>query len=173
MTKPMSLIALVAVLAIVIGCAPKTENSASGPKVDGAKYLLAKAPDGAAEVIEVFKSAKDGDDVVIVGRIGGSKNPWIESRAAFSLVDCSLKACTDISGDNCPTPWDYCCVTDQMPGATALVKIVDDQGKPLPVGAKQLLGVEELSTVVVKGKAKRDDAGNLTVLAEGVHLKKK
>jgi hypothetical protein len=30
-----------------------------------------------------------------------------------------------------------------------------------------------LSTVVVKGKAKRDEAGNLTVLATGVFVKKK
>ncbi len=39
--------------------------------------------------------------------------------------------------------------------------------------AKRLLDLKELSTVVVKGKAQRDDAGNLTVLASGVYLKKK
>ena len=39
--------------------------------------------------------------------------------------------------------------------------------------AKELLSVKELSTVVVKGKAKRDDAGNLTVHASGVYVKKK
>jgi hypothetical protein len=33
------------------------------------------------------------------------------------------------------------------------------------------LGAKELSTVVVKGKAKRDDAGNLTVLASGVYVR--
>ena len=37
--------------------------------------------------------------------------------------------------------------------------------------AKQLLGVKELSTVVVQGKAARDEAGNLTVLASGVFVK--
>lgn len=39
--------------------------------------------------------------------------------------------------------------------------------------AKELLGVKELSTVIVKGKAQRDDAGNLTVLATDVFVKKK
>lgn len=39
--------------------------------------------------------------------------------------------------------------------------------------AKQLLDVKELSAVVVRGKAQRDDAGNLTVLARGVYVKKK
>ncbi len=38
--------------------------------------------------------------------------------------------------------------------------------------ARELLKVKELSTVVVKGKAKRDDAGNLTILASGVYVKK-
>ena len=39
--------------------------------------------------------------------------------------------------------------------------------------AKELLDVKELSTVVVKGKAKRDDDGNITILASGVFVKKK
>ena len=38
--------------------------------------------------------------------------------------------------------------------------------------ARKLLDVKELSTVVVQGKAQRDDAGNLTVLATGVYVKK-
>lgn len=38
--------------------------------------------------------------------------------------------------------------------------------------ARELLKVKELSTVVVKGKAQRDDAGNLTVIASGVYVKK-
>ena len=39
--------------------------------------------------------------------------------------------------------------------------------------AKRLLDVKELSTVVIQGKAQRDEAGNLTVLARGVFVKKK
>ena len=38
--------------------------------------------------------------------------------------------------------------------------------------ARELLKVKELSTVVVKGKAQRDDVGNLTVIASGVYVKK-
>ncbi len=38
--------------------------------------------------------------------------------------------------------------------------------------ARELLKVTELATVVVKGKAQRDDAGNLTILASGVYVKK-
>ena len=97
-------------LVVAIGCsqesptttAPQVTNSASA--VDGSKYLLNSEPDDGTDVIKVREEAKDQDDVVIVGRIGGSENPWIEGRAAFSIVDPSLKPCPD----GCPKPWDYC-----------------------------------------------------------------
>ncbi|HIK92666.1 MAG TPA: hypothetical protein EYG03_11875 [Planctomycetes bacterium] len=135
--------------------------------------MLTAEPDGAADVIKVREDAADGEDVVIVGRIGGSSNPWIEDRAAFSIVDGSLKACSDIEGDGCPMPWDYCCETQKLPTATALVKVVDEDGELVKADARELLSVKELSTVIVKGKAQRDDAGNLTILATGVFVQKK
>src|SRR5690606_36460413 len=101
---------------------------------------------------------------------GGSRNPWVDGMAAFTLVDRSLPACTDIPGDKCPTPWDYCCTTDKLPGATTLVKVVDDQGQVVTTGAQELLGVDELQTVVVRGKASKDDVGNITVLAEQIYV---
>ena len=70
-------------------------------------------------------------------------------------------------------PWDYCCETPKLKTSTALVKVVDDGGDVVKADAKQLLGVRELSTVVVKGKAQRDDAGNLTVLATTIFVKTK
>lgn len=53
-----------------------------------------------------------------------------------------------------------------------MLKIIGPDGKPVATGAKELLGVKELQTVVVKGTAKRDEAGNLTVLASGIFVKK-
>ncbi len=149
----------------------KLDPAASSTSIDGAKFLLTSQPDGAEDVIKVREAAKDGDDVVIVGRIGGGENPWIEGRAAFSIVDGSLKACSDIEGDNCPQPWDYCCETAKLPASTALVKIVDENGDLVKADARELLKLKELQTVVVKGKALRDDAGNLTVLASGVYVR--
>ena len=167
-------------LAVVAGCAQDTSigtdsSDATTPMsaVSGTKHLLSEEPDSATDVIKVREESKDGDDVVLVGRIGGSESPWIEGRAAFSIVDGSLQACSDIPGDECPKPWDYCCETHRLPTSTALIKIVDEDGLLVKADAKVLLGVQELSTVVVKGKAQRDDAGNLTVLATGVFVKKK
>lgn len=155
---------------------PTTSEQAdvtSASTVDGSKFLLTVEPGIANNVIEARENSDDGDNVVIVGRIGGSHNPWIEGRAAFSIVDGSLKACSDIEGDNCPTPWDYCCETSKLPTATALVKIVDERGDLVKTDARALLPIKELSTVIVQGKAKRDDAGNMTVLANTIYVKKK
>ena len=60
---------------------------------------------------------------------------------------------------------------NKLPTAMALVKFVDDSGSIVKADAKELLGVKELSTIVVKGEAKRDEAGNLTILASGVFVK--
>ncbi|MCA9005927.1 MAG: hypothetical protein KDA70_11715 [Planctomycetaceae bacterium] len=136
------------------------------------EVLLNSEPAGAEEVIAARKSAEDDAEVVVVGRIGGSENPWVDGRAAFSIVDNSLKACSDIEGDGCEKPWDYCCETDKLPTATALVKVVNQDGSLINEDARKLLNLKELQTVVVKGKAKRDDAGNLTVFANGIFVRK-
>lgn len=149
--------------------APEAVNSTMD--VDGSKYLLDVEPAGALSVIAAREAVQDGEDVLVVGRIGGSESPWVEGRAAFSIVDSTLKACSDIPGDNCETPWDYCCETHNLPSATAMVKIVDDDGGIVKADARKLLGVEGLSTVVIRGESVRDNAGNLTILAAGVFVR--
>ena len=101
-------------LMLAIGCTQETTTTtaSSGANsvsaVDGSKYLLHSEPNGSAGVIKIREEAKDQDDVVIVGRIGGSEKPWVDGRAAFSIVDPSLKSCTECGSDDCPKPWDYC-----------------------------------------------------------------
>ena len=162
---------LLSATVFLIGCPSATETESNGPSIDGTKFLLTAEPDGAEDVIAVREAAQDGDEVLVVGRIGGDAEPWIKDRAAFKIVDNSLKACSDIPGDKCPIPWDYCCETDKLPTGTALVKVVDENGDLVKSDARQLLNVKELSTVIVKGTAQRDDAGNLTVLASRIYVK--
>ena len=59
--------------------------------VDATPYKLAAEPAGAKGVIDVRKDAKDGDEVVVVGRVGGAAKPFTEGRATFLIVDPSLK----------------------------------------------------------------------------------
>lgn len=161
----------------IVGCSRQqatqtpAARTSSGASVDAARFLLSAEPEGAQDVIRVRESAKNEDDVVIVGRIGGSAVPWVEGRGAFSIVDPSLLACSDREGDNCTQPWDYCCDTDKLPTSTALIKFVDEDGMLVHADAREFLNVKELQTVVVRGKAQRDDAGNLTVFANGLYVR--
>lgn len=176
MRKYAVLLASLFLTVCVFGCSKDPSQSANGgPEpaasgVDASQYLLATAPEEAVEVIEARASAKDGEEITVIGRIGGGKTPWIDGRAAFSVVDRSLKPCSDVPGDNCPTPWDYCCQTDKLPNATALIKVVDAHGQLVKTAAKNIPGVKELAIVVVRGTAQRDEAGNLTVVAHGVYV---
>jgi hypothetical protein len=115
-------IAALAVLqqAVLVAAETKDDSSTHG------KYILTKEPKGAATVLATREKAKDKDNVVVVGRIGGRKNPWVKGAAAFSLVDTSLKACSERPGDTCPTPWDYCCEAD-LPKATVFVTVLDQK----------------------------------------------
>ena len=163
-----SVLGLVGLLA---GCGGTSAPPQEKASAEGAAYRLTSAPEGAKGVKAVKDDSKDGEDVVVEGRIGGETNPWVEGQAAFLVVDKALKPCNEKDDDGCETPWDYCCDTDLLPEQKAMVKIVDSKGKTVSTDARKLLGVKELQTVVVRGKAKRDDAGNLTVLADGVFVR--
>lgn len=175
--KSQTVFSMFVVALFAIGCGDSTQPSATStdqdqsPTIDGSKYVLTEEPEDAATVIEAREQTQDGDDVVLLGRIGGSSDPWIEGRAAFSIVDPTLKACSDIPGDECEKPWDYCCETNRLPASTAFVRFVDQDGKPVKTDARKLLAVRELQTVIVRGKAERDDAGNLTVLASAIFIR--
>ena len=174
MFRNIKLIGCLLTITVVTGCS--TENgsekadTARQASAEGAVYLTPTAPDAPLDIIPMRESIGSGEDVVVVGRIGGSHEPWVEGMAAFSIVDRSLAACTDIPGDKCPTPWDYCCATDKLPGSTTLVKIVDDKDQVISTDARELLGLTELQTVIVTGKASKDDAGNVTILARKVYI---
>mgnify|MGYP005645375529 CR=1 FL=1 len=108
------LLSLVTGLMALSGCGQESVTTTALPTsnsvvaIDGSKYLLSGEPEDAAQVIKAREVTKDEDEIVIVGRIGGSKSPWTDGRAAFLIVDTSLKSCAEIGSDNCPTPWDYC-----------------------------------------------------------------
>jgi len=104
---PFPVLALTA-LAAFCGCNKTAEPPSTGSNSDdNTKYKLAAEPKDAIGVIRARKTAKDGDEVVVVGRVGGRKVPWAKGRAAFRIVDASLKSCAEVGSDDCATPWDY------------------------------------------------------------------
>ena len=170
-----SLVVAVGFAALVVGCG--TSSDSTGPATaptatPDPRLMLADEPADARPVIDVRKDAKDGDEVTITGRIGGDVDPWVKGRAAFLIVDPSLVPCSEREGDSCKTPWDYCCDMDVLAESKATIKFVDEAGQTLPTDARQLLGVKELERVTIRGRAKRDEAGNLTVLASGIYVKR-
>jgi hypothetical protein len=151
--------------------ASQPASAAVVPAPEAQKYLLASEPAGAQGVIDVRKNVQSDDQVTVVGRIGGDANPWVDGRVAFLIVDSSLKPCNEIEGDSCSKPWDYCCEAD-LAGGKAMVKLLDEQAQPIQADAKTFLAVKELDTVVVTGRAQRDEAGNVTILADKVFVRR-
>lgn len=164
-----SLVALIAT-AVLPGCGQKDTTTATGSAADADQtYLVVAEPQGAVPVGEARKSAGDDEEIVMEGRIGGSPKPFVEGIAAFTIVDPKVQYCADDEG--CPTPWDYCCNQNEVKDNIAMVKVVDEQGQPVAKDARELLGVKELKTVVVKGRTERDEEGNLAILATQIFVK--
>jgi hypothetical protein len=154
-------------IVMVTGCAksPATPAAAGiAPNVH-----LSQEPAGAVEVLDARDEAKDGEPIVLVGRLGGGLKPWIDGRAAFLLVDTRiLPSCAD--GERCEAGCPDC--SKEMLAASTMVKFLGNDGKVLAVDARELLGVEEESTVVVHGTATRDATGNLSIAAKGVFVRR-
>lgn len=163
-------------IATCLGCGnaptPASSPSSTSVSVDPSRYKLAEEPDGAVGVIAARESAQDGAPLVLVGRIGGAANPWIDGRAAFTLLDPSMSVVSsgEDSGET-ELCLDDCCATERL-SCTTLVKVVDGQGKLVPVDSRQLLGLKESDMVVVSGTAKKDKTGNFVMLATGVYVRK-
>ncbi|MEI6233823.1 MAG: hypothetical protein WCT04_12265 [Planctomycetota bacterium] len=137
-----------------------------------ADLFLKESPAKASEVGDLKKTAKEGDEVVLRGQIGGQvKDNINSSRATFMVADMKLVPCNKIPGDTCKTPWDFCCVpVNEKAANIAIIQVVDAKGKLLKVPLKGANGLDNLSVVVVKGKVAKADATNLIINATGIFV---
>jgi hypothetical protein len=165
-------VGLAAILTIAcLGCQGGSDSpSGAGPSAAAQAYLLSDEPAGARQVADVKAASKTGEEVVLVGKIAGSMEPFVKDVAAFTLVDLAVPHCPPEEG--CPTPWDCCCHFDEAQAKQAMIQVVDNEGNPVSTDARELFGVQGLSEVVVQGKVERDDKGNLTVLANKIFVRK-
>ena len=135
--------------------------------------VLKEAPAGAKDVAVMKKDAKEGDEVVIRGQIGGDKTPIVSQRAIMNIVDMKLPACNVNPEDNCKTPWDFCCETPETLHAnTASIQFTGPDGRPLKVDLRKVNGLDCLSVVVVKGKVLKREKENLVINASGIFIEK-
>lgn len=117
-------------------------------------FFVEKPDAKAVDISEVRKAGtlKAGDTVALVGRIGGSRDPFVAGRAIVTLVGRGLKACADNPEDSCATPWDYCCETSaDILANQVTVQVVDGKSQVLRTDLKGRHGLKELSEVVVVG----------------------
>lgn len=129
-----------------------------------------KATTKALGVVEAKSAVKDGDKVTVEGKV----KDIVAGQAVFTLADTKMKDCKE-NGENCPTPWDYCCETKEtIAKNTATVKVVGEAGgkKALKGEIKGLKGIDHLVKVTAEGTAQKDKAGNLIVLAEKLYVSK-
>ncbi|MBX3404184.1 MAG: hypothetical protein KF699_12315 [Phycisphaeraceae bacterium] len=138
-----------------------------------AGMLLERLPEPAPDVVDAKKGLSKGDKIVLKGRIGGSKDPFVKDRAVFTLVGRGIRACNEIPGDNCPIPWDYCCSPrKEITQHSVTVQVVDARGMPLRTDIKGRWEIKELSELVVVGTVAEVRGDAMVVNATGLHVVK-
>ena len=133
--------------------------------------LVTRGEPSGTNVAACKASAKQGETVTVVGRIGGSRMPFANDVAVFTIVDPALKSCADgTDPDHCRTPWDYCCEDrEAMKRGMATIEFADAQGTPFGFPVRGASGLEPLATVAVTGVVvEKNDAGLMVVRATKV-----
>jgi hypothetical protein len=147
---------------------PADDASAESRPV-AASWLLADLPVGAVPVAQAKQTAREGDQVVVRGRIGGRQDPLSRDLAVFVMMDPALPSCRDRGGP-CKKPWDFCCETPETITAnSATVQLYGDTEAPMAIDLGGH-GFEPLDEVVVVGTvAPRPNKAMLVIHAEKIH----
>jgi hypothetical protein len=165
--KKKMMIALLGLALVLYGCGRgESETAADGSaQMDTlpANLVVKTAPQGAQDIPAAKASAKEGQPIVIKGKIAGNERPLADSRAIMTILDPTVKTCDTMPGDACVTPWDACCEPIEVRTAkSATVQVVGADGKPLKTTLKGVGGLEPLKQVIVSGVAK--SAGDALVV---------
>jgi hypothetical protein len=147
--------------------ATQTSSTAPSPEL---QPLVVKADPPANQIgVSMARSTNEGQEVAVEGRL----KDFVDGVAAFTIVDGSVPSCLeDGMEEQCPTPWDYCCMPQELMAAnTAMVKLLGPDGETLAGTLKGVNSIDNLSTVVVTGKVEKDESGNVTIAANKVYLK--
>ena len=178
----LSVAALLVVAAVIAGCNNDEESAAPAAATAAAtaassaalpaNLVVTEAPANAQDLAAVRNDAKDGDAVVIRGKIGGREEPIAKNRAIMTVLDPSITTCDTMPGDACKTPWDACCEpSEKIAANSATVQVVDAQGKPLAARLESVAGLKPLSTVTVSGIARRPAGSDVLIIeANKIHV---
>jgi hypothetical protein len=136
--------------------------------------VLAEEP-AAAVSLEVArqKLGTTPQPIVVVGRIGAKgMDPFLSGKASFSLLEVPADDHAEKPGhnaDDCPF-----CKKRQANATMAAVQFLGPDGKPIPVDARQLFGVEKGQDVVVRGTGVFDAKLGIPVIqltGDGIYVR--
>lgn len=150
-----------------VSTAPPTPAAASLPE----GLLVATSPGEAKNIMALKKDAKEGDEVILRGVVGGDRNPFVANRAMVNLIDLAIPTCKD-NGEECPTPWDYCCVPqEELTKAKATIQVVGKDGFPLKVAMNSGEKIKPYDVIIVRGKVGARPAPDvLTINATTIYV---
>lgn len=177
LVRTLSLAALLAATLLPAGCGDNTtkpgNSGASQAATLPAGLFATSEPAGALKVLDARKSAKPGERVTVIGRIGGSRAPFVSTKAIFTMVDPTLKSCVEMGDhgdDHCPRPWDYCCEgKSEVSKAVASIEVVGADGKPLPIALNSTGELKPLMLVAVEGILQSDASGAFVIRADKIY----
>jgi hypothetical protein len=140
-----------------------------------ANLLLAEEPAGALTLAQAKSMLNmTPQPVVIAGRIGAKgMDPFLAGKASFSLLEIPADdhaAKPGHNADDCPF-----CKKRNANSPLAAVQFLGADGKPIPVDARTLFGVQKGSDVVIRGSGVFDPKLGIPVLqitADGIHVRK-
>ena len=136
-----------------------------------ASLFVTTRPEKALDLLSVKNSAKEGDEVVFLARVGGRAKPFADGFAMFVVADPSLQSC-ELMGeeDHCPIPYDYCCEDPQkITKGIATIQVVDAKGTPLRTSLEGVGGLEGSKFLVIDGVVtEKNDEGLFTIDARKI-----
>ncbi len=130
-------------------------------------WILMDEPAGALSIVQARADMKEGDQVVIRGRVGGRKSPISSESSVFTIVDLGLEYCGQSTDDRCKYPWDYCCESPEtITNNSATVRLVG--GDEIDLTAGGLEPLDEIVLVGIVGARPNDQV--FTIQGSGVYI---
>ena len=148
-------------LVTVVGCGKEEKKEVDKAELP-ATLLLKERPAEVTTLPESFGKVKAGEEITIMGLVGGATKPFVDNRASFTITNkigkkacCSNKAC------------------NTSEGIPANIQVLDKDGKVIKKSLEGFNGLKAGDNVIIKGKVGNATTdNNLQIDATGIYIGK-